>query len=118
MNLFSDLSLWWSIPWLLISILLTYWYYRGQKISKQVAKWKLFLLIILRSLGLFLLGLLLLGILFESKEIKTQKPVLINLIDNSTSMLNYTDSLSVKKELSDCLNAFKTEFENKYEIQK
>ena len=117
MNLFSDLSLWWSIPWLLISILLTYWYYRGQKISKQVAKWKLFLLIILRSLGLFLLGLLLLGILFESKEIKTQKPVLINLIDNSTSMLNYTDSLSVKKELSDCLNAFKTEFENKYEIQ-
>ena len=117
MNFFSDLSLWWSIPWLVISVALTYWYYSGQKVFKQSEKWKRVLLMFLRSAGLFLLGVLLLGILFESKDVKTQKPVLINLIDNSASMLNYKDSSTVKKQLSNYLKEFSTAYGDKYEIQ-
>lgn len=117
MNFFSDLSLWWSIPWLAVSIALTYWYYIGQKVFKQTEKWKRVLLIALRSAGLFFLGVLLLGILFESKDIKTQKPVLINLIDNSSSMLNYKDSSTVKQQLSSYLKEFSESFGDKYEIQ-
>ncbi|MFZ9028210.1 MAG: hypothetical protein ACO2Z9_04300, partial [Crocinitomicaceae bacterium] len=117
MNFFSDLSLWWSIPWLAISVALTYWYYHGQKVFKQTEKWKRILLLFLRSAGLFLLGVLLLGILFESREVKTQKPVLINLIDNSSSMLNYKDSSIVKQQLSNYLKEFGSTYADKYEIQ-
>jgi hypothetical protein len=117
MNFFSDLSLWWSLPWLVISVALTFWYYNGQKVFKQTASWKRGLLLFLRSAGLFLLGVLLLGILFESKDIKTQKPVLINLIDNSSSMLNYKDSSLVQNQLTDYLKDFNVAFGDRYEIQ-
>lgn len=117
MNLFSDLSLWWVIPWLAISIVATYWYYSGQKIFSQMEKWKRGLLLFLRGASLFLLGLLLFGILFESKDVKTQKPVLINLIDNSSSLLNYKDSTQVLQKIKDFQKTFNQEFSSKYAIE-
>lgn len=117
MNFFSDLSFWWSIPWLIIASGVTYWYYSGQKVYLQAENWKKALLLLLRGVAFFLLGILLLGILFESKEVKTQKPVLINLIDNSSSMLNYTDSSEVKGQVQDYLKAFNDNFSEKYEVK-
>ena len=46
------------------------------------------------------MGVLLLGIIVEHKEYKTEKPVFITLIDNSSSMLNYSDSLQVAASVS------------------
>lgn len=117
MNFFSDVSLWWSIPWLLTAIFLTYWYYKGQKLYSQAERWKKITLLVLRGAGLFLLGILLFGILFESKDIKKQKPVLINLIDNSSSMLNYKDSSSVKSTVNAYLKNFNDNFSEQFEVQ-
>lgn len=117
MNFFSDISLWWSIPWLGLAILITVWYYTGQKVFQQSKRWKKAALLALRSSGLFLLGLLLFGVLFEAKDVKTQKPVLINLVDNSSSMLNYKDSTSVPARVQSYLKEFQENFSDKYDIQ-
>lgn len=110
MKIFSDLSLWWLIPWILISVLISIWYYRKQKQIEGISKWKKYILISLRSCALILLGIILLGILLETTESKTEKPVFITLIDNSSSMLNYSDSASVSERIS----SFESKLEEKY----
>jgi len=47
------------------------------------------------------LFLLILGVLFEYKSYRNEKPVVITVIDNSSSILNYKDSNDVKLKLSD-----------------
>lgn len=66
-----------------------------------MTKFQRILLISLRALSLILLFLLLLGILFEYKSYRNEKPVIITVIDNSSSVLNYKDSNEVKTKLSD-----------------
>jgi len=110
MKIFSDISLWWLIPWVLISILISIWYYRKQKQTEGISRWKKNVLIFLRSSVLVLLGILLYGILLETTESKTEKPVFITLIDNSSSMLNYSDSSNVKSRIS----SFEKQLKEKY----
>ncbi|NRA11241.1 MAG: hypothetical protein HRT57_04720 [Crocinitomicaceae bacterium] len=110
MKIFSDIALWWLIPWVLISVLLSIWYYRKQKQIEGAAKWKKGVLIPLRSSVLILLGILLYGILLETTESKTEKPIFITLIDNSSSMLNYSDSGTVKSNI----DSFQKQLESKY----
>lgn len=99
MKFFSDISIWWLIPWAIFCIVAGIWYYRRQKGLEEVSRLIKSGLIALRSSVLFLLGLLLLGLLLEAIDYKTQKPVLITLTDNSSSMLNYKDSSKVKSEI-------------------
>lgn len=116
MKLFADLSFWWLIPWCAAVFAGTFLYYRKQRIFSDGSTLLKAFLFSLRSLALILLGILLLGILIESRETKTQKPVLINLIDNSSSMLNYKDSSAVQKEIEGYTKAFNEKFSGQYEI--
>lgn len=110
MNIFSDISLWWSLPWAVLSIAIAFWYYRKQKSLEGIATWLRTLLTFLRASALFLLGILLLGILLETSETKLEKPVFIVMVDNSSSMKNYKDSTIVAKKIQD----FETALEQKY----
>jgi hypothetical protein len=110
MKIFSDISLWWFIPLILVSVVLSIWYYRKQKQMEGAPSWKKGILISLRSSALILLGILLYGILLETTESKTEKPVFITLVDNSSSMLNYSDSSSVKSKI----DSFQKELKSKY----
>ncbi|MDX2361192.1 MAG: hypothetical protein QNK23_10315 [Crocinitomicaceae bacterium] len=56
------------------------------------------------------MGLLLLGLVVEHKEYKTEKPVFITLLDNSASMLNYSDSST----LEDKITSFQSSLQEKY----
>jgi hypothetical protein len=117
MNVFSDISLWWIFPWVLIAVSISVLYYRGQKQLIDIESWKRYVLISLRSLALFLLGILLFGLLIEQKEIKTEKPVFITLTDNSESMLNYSDSNSVLSKINAFQKELKNRFKDKFEFQ-
>lgn len=110
MQVFSDISIWWLIPWAIVALVLGFLYYRKQKALDDLSKPKKWGLIVLRSMTLFLLGLLLFGLIVENKDYKTEKPVFITLVDNSTSMLNYKDSSQVINQIDD----FQEELIGKY----
>jgi hypothetical protein len=101
LDIITDYPIWLILFWLPLAVGLAYWFYQPTKSwLKEVAKWKRWLMLSLRALSLFIIGLLLLGILFETLNIRKEKPLLINLIDNSASMLNYADSNRVRTETS------------------
>lgn len=116
MKFFSEISLWWSVPVLLIAVTLSLFYYRNQKNTKDWSRLKINTLIIVRSLALSLLGVLLLGIILESSEMKKGKPVVITLVDSSSSMLGHSDSSSVKKNVNSYLESLKKKFESKMDL--
>ena len=116
MKIFSDISLWWLLPALIFSIGISYLFYRNQKSLSQLSKSIKAILISLRALSLFIILFLLLGILFESKVTRIEKPIFITLQDNSKSMLNYKDSLSVKKHCEDLQKSLKEKFNDKFEF--
>lgn len=116
MKLFSEISLFWLIPWAVLSIIIGLWYYRNQKQLVDVSKGKIRLLTGLRSFSIFLLGLILFGILIETIDSKTEKPVFITLIDNSASMLNYKDSSEVEKKVKDYYTNLESQFGDRFDI--
>lgn len=99
MRFVSDISIWWLVPWLAISIVTALYLYKNESWVAELKKsWQL-LLKGLRASALFLIGLLLIGLLFEAVNYRIEKPVFITLIDNSSSMKNYKDSLTVKSTI-------------------
>jgi hypothetical protein len=115
MNWTADFSFWWIFPWLIISIFLGIFLYRKTSWIKELTEKQRVLLIGLRTAVLFVLGVLLLGVLFESKSFRDEKPVFITLIDDSVSMLNYKDSNSVKKDISELQKKLKTRFGDRFD---
>lgn len=117
MNFDSDISLFWLLPWAVISVFLALWLYRGKSpwLAEIATKWKR-LLIALRAASLFLLGILFIGIIFQAFIYRDEKPVLVIGVDASTSMLNYKDSSSVKKKINELLGAAKTKLGDKFDI--
>lgn len=116
MKLFSDISIWWLIPWAILSVVLTVWYYRSQKEMEDMGKWTKRLLMALRGTALFLLGALIIGLLFEVTEQKSQRPVFITLTDNSASMLNYSDSLTVKRNVDQLHTQLKARYGDDFDF--
>lgn len=115
MNYFSDHSLWWLLP---ISILAAgfsfYYYFRTDQRSVWNVK-QLRVLFSFRTLGLFLLGLLLLGLVWETIKYRPEKPLIITLVDSSGSMLNYKDSGQVKKNIEGFRTALPQSLGEEYE---
>ena len=99
MSFMSEISVYWLIPWAFISILMSYFLYSKSKwfsglhiISKSTLR-------ITRALLFFLIGVLLLDVIFEMIHYDKEKPILITITDNSSSLNNYSDSLFVKTNI-------------------
>lgn len=116
MKIYSDFALWWLLPICGLVFLLSVWFYRKTRISNKNPKLTKNGLIILRTLGVFSLVLLLFGLFFEIDRPKTEKPIFINLIDNSQSMLNYSDSSLVKSRIEGFTEKMNAKFGDKYAI--
>lgn len=110
MNYFSDISLWWIIPALLLSAGVSYWYYFKSTQRKDWSPRQAKVLSFLRGLGLFLLLLLLIGLVWESISYRKEKPLFVTLIDNSGSMNNYKDSAVVEQQV----NAFRSQLRERF----
>lgn len=105
------------LPIVGIAVTLSVFYYRNQQQLNDVSKGKKHLLIGLRSASIALLLLFLLGIIIESKEYKTEKPLFISLVDNSASILNYKDSSSVLKKYKELNKAIKEKYKDRFEFR-
>lgn len=109
-NYFSDISLWWLLPAGILAAGLSYMYYfRSVKSGDWTAQQRR-LLSILRAAGLLLLFLLLFGLLWESIRYRDEKPLFITMVDNSSSMLNYSDSSLVRQRTE----RFRTQLEERF----
>lgn len=117
MRFVSDLSIWWLIPWFGVSFFLAHFLYKDENWVKELGHKWIITFKALRTSGIFLLGILFIGVLFEAVSYRVEKPVFISLIDNSTSMLNYKDSLEVKSQISNFEASIKEKFGEKFEFQ-
>lgn len=116
MKFFSSISPIYFIILIGISFGISFFLYHGKEgalFSKKL-KW---LLISLRSLGLFLIGILFLGLFLQTFKTNVEKPILINLIDNSMSMRNYKDSASVKTEINNYLSELEQQYGQNFTIK-
>ncbi|MBU2020419.1 MAG: hypothetical protein KJ941_12295 [Bacteroidetes bacterium] len=116
MNWTSFISIWWLIPVAAICFLLARVFYQKKGWIIELSPKMRSLLIGLRALVLFSLVLLLFGIVFEYKSYRDEKPILINILDNSSSVLNYKDSSEIKKQLATFENSINTELADKYSL--
>jgi len=117
MKIYSDISLMWLLPVFGVIIFFTFWFYKKSKVSSSRPKTLKATLISLRSLGLLSLVVLLFGLLFEIDKSKLEKPIFINLIDNSKSMLNYQDSSNVNERIKDFKRELSKTYGDEFEIK-
>ncbi len=117
MHLFSYISIWWLIPLVVVSILVTVLYYKKQYQLTDITAAKKLILIVLRAFSIILLVILLFDIMIERKEYKTENPVFIALIDNSTSMLNYEDSANVKADIEELIGSLKKQYQDRFDFK-
>ena len=110
MRFISDISIWWLIPWAGVSLFLSFYLYKNEKWVTELKKSWQFTLKGLRAFGLFIIGVLLIGLLFEAVDYRIEKPIFITLVDNSSSMRNYKDSAKVKSTIEN----FNTQLKEKY----
>ncbi|MEX2485703.1 MAG: hypothetical protein WED10_14115 [Brumimicrobium sp.] len=110
----SDIPIWVLIFWAIFTLGLSIFYYRPKKWIKDINRFQRFALIGFRFLGLFIIGILLLGILVKSTAQETDKPSIITIVDDSKSMLNYSDSSSVKLNTKAFLDKINNVFGSDY----
>lgn len=118
MRFSSDISLWWLLPIGALAVILSLWMYSKKSngwVADLSARWRI-VLIVLRSLSLFLIALLLFGIIFQAFSYKKEKPILIIGIDDSSSVLNYSDSSAVPGLVQEVVQTAKTELSGKFDI--
>jgi hypothetical protein len=116
MHLLTDFSLWWLVPIGIISFALTYFYYQKVSWLNELSSWKKNLVKSLRFSSLFLIGLLLLGLVFEATHYRDEKPIFITLIDNSSSMKNFKDSSTLSKNIAKYRAELKERYEDQFEL--
>ncbi|MCO5260212.1 MAG: VWA domain-containing protein [Crocinitomicaceae bacterium] len=118
MNFSSDISLWWLIPALGFAIGISVWLYAQKEngwVSELSKKWRI-ALIGLRSFSIFLVILLLFGIIFQAFIYKKEKPILIIGLDDSVSMLNYSDSSTVQALSEKIIASTKEQLGDKFDV--
>jgi len=117
LTFYSDISVYWLIPAFIVSVAVGYIYYSRQEVYRSANKLKRIGLVGLRSAALFLLIVLLFNILTERQVSRSEKPMFITLIDNSSSLKNYADSNKVLAQISDFQNELKSAFSDRFEIE-
>jgi hypothetical protein len=116
MRFATDISLFWLLPWLVVSILLAIWLYSNSNWFKGLSKRTRIILQALRALSLFLIGILLFGIIFEAVNYRIEKPIIINVIDVSKSMKNYKDSSEVEDLVNKLRTSLKEDLDASFEV--
>jgi hypothetical protein len=117
MNFISEINSAYLILFCLLAFGLTWYFYFYKNKWNDLPKKVKICLYVLRFLTIYIVLILLLGIFLEIKTNKDEKPILISLIDNSTSILNYKDSSNVRKEIPNFITQIKSlnsKFEHRF----
>ena len=113
MNFNLDYSAWWLLAISLFSLALTYLSYSTKRGFVELSKTVKGLMLASRFISLFMLGVVLLGVLFNTQKERIENPIFFVVTDNSKSMLNYKDSTEVLKNINMFKGRLKKEFGEK-----
>ena len=113
-DIFSDIPIWALAAWGVFAFAISWYYYRRKAWLKEVKSTMRTSMFLLRGIGLTILGILLANILIRSTELDQNDPFLITIVDNSSSMLNYSDSTSVRDKIIDLNKSVESAFDEKY----
>ncbi len=116
MTLTSDYSFFWILPILGLSLTGAYFYYYKSAQREVYTKKELSVLFSLRSVGLILSFLLLLGIVWEALDFRKEKPLFITYIDQSSSMQIGKDSARVRQQIEKVTERIKAQFGEKFDL--
>ncbi len=117
MNFTSDISLLWLLPWAVFCGFAAYYLYRKEKWLGELKRFWHWIFKGLRFGSLFLLGLLLVGLLFEAVEYRVEKPILVAIVDDSASMKNYKDSTQIQNRIQTILSDLNSKLGEFYDIK-
>jgi hypothetical protein len=117
MHLLSSYSLWWILPIILVSAGLSYLFYRQETWINSKSKYLKYTLLSLRTSSFALIAILLLGLLLEQTHFETEKPVILTLVDRSSSMRNYKKSAALDKQIEAYQNSLKEKLGDRFELQ-
>jgi hypothetical protein len=119
MKLITEISLGYLLLVLTVSAGLTWYFYFHKNQWSELSKKVRYSLYGIRFAVLTIIGILLLGLFIEHTNAREEKPILLTVIDNSSSSLNYRDSNEVKKILptiSSKIKALSANFDKKFYI--
>jgi len=112
-EIITTYSLWWVIPILLVSLILSMLlYYKNKK--EEFSFITSFSLATIRFFIFAILGFLLLSPVIKSWKSKTEKPIVIIAIDNSKSMILYGDSTKTVQSYHELLDKIDKDLGEKY----
>jgi hypothetical protein len=117
MHLLSSYSLWWILPIIFISAVLSILFYRNENWIKSKSKYLKYTFLILRTSSFSLIGILLLGLLLEQTHFETEKPVILTLVDRSSSMNNYKESAGLEKQIEAYQTKLNEKLGGRFELQ-
>ncbi len=116
MRFASDISILWLIPWAVISVFLAIWFYSNSNWMKELSKKWQILFKSLRTGILFIIGILLIGLIFEVVDFRIEKPIIITLVDKSSSLKNYKDSSQVAPMIDALQKSLSEDLGDSYEM--
>ena len=117
MHLLSSYSLWWILPIMALTALLSYLFYRKETWLHTKSKKLWYTLFSLRTLSLGVIAVLLLGLLLEQSDFETERPVILTLIDRSSSMTNYKESNKLEQQIKAYHSILKEKLGGRFELQ-
>lgn len=109
-----EIQIFWFILIAILALGMSFAYYFWRDNQRVYSKKIKTLLFAFRAAALFLLGVLLLGLIFPKKTTRIEPANVFVLVDQSSSMLNYLDSATVKKEIPAFINQAQKQLSSKY----
>jgi hypothetical protein len=117
MHIYSEYSSWWLLPILIAAFTGSYFFYKNQTWLSDVSNWVKRTLIGLRAISLFFIAALLIGIILEIIGARIEKPIIITLIDTSSSMKNYKDSTHILSDITKLNTSIHQQFDKSYNVE-
>ena len=116
MSISASSSLFWLLLLLAISIIITWYFYRKNDWLNSQKPWVKWGVPLLRGTGIFLLLTLLLEITLLINHTEVEEPILITVLDNSCSLLQYKDSNETKRTMNKLIQDVKDRFDGTYQL--
>ena len=116
-SVYFENSPFWLILTVLSAIGLTFFLYFKDKSFKELERWKIILMSILRFSFCFLIFSLLLKPVLKISSIINQKPIVIIAQDNSKSILLNKDSIFYKTDYHKNIENFKSDLQKDYDVK-
>jgi hypothetical protein len=116
MSISASSSLFWLLLLLAISITITWYFYRKNAWLSAQKPWVKWGVPLLRGTGVFLVLTLLLEITLLMNHTEVEEPILITVLDNSSSITQYKDSAQIKRSMDGFIEAVKNRFDKKYQL--